>query len=133
MSTTGTVDVVVGATVDDVVLDVVVDAVVVVVVVPAVVVGASVVVWSSFDVGAALRRLLPRELEQLLELVLGTVLGTRILDPGAPQLVGDKAEHQQPDDDQRLAEQAHEPAQIAGARGPVPARRAAHGGHRVRR
>ena len=55
MSTTGTVDVVVGATVDDVVLDVVVDAVVVVVV-PAVVVGASVVVGVSVvvvDVGAA--------------------------------------------------------------------------------
>ena len=50
--------------------------------------------------------------QQLLELILGAVLGSGELDAGAPQLIGDEAEHQQADDDQRLAEQAHEPAQI---------------------
>ena len=57
--------------------------------------------------------------EEFVELALEGVLGPCRLDPGTPQLVGDEAEHHQPDGDQDLAETADEEPPVARVLRPV--------------
>ena len=58
--------------------------------------------------------------DELLELVLQLVLRPRGLDAGAPQLIGDEPEHQQPGRDQDLAEPAHVEAPVVRLGRAVP-------------
>ena len=55
--------------------------------------------------------------DELVELVLEVVLRTGGLDAGAPQLVGDEAEHQQAQGDQDLRQSAHVEAPSCGSGG----------------
>ena len=63
--------------------------------------------------------------QRLLELVLQVVLGPGLVDPGAPELVGDEQEEQEPDRDQHAARRprapgAWAPRLTATSRGPRP-------------
>ena len=71
--------------------------------------------WSSSSSPA------PRPSEPL-ELVVEAVLGLGVLEPGAPQLVGDEPEHQQAGGDEDLAERADDPAPVVRRRRSVPPR-----------
>ena len=61
--------------------------------------------------------------QQLLELAVQPVLGLGVLEPGAPQLVGDEPEHQQAGGDEDLADGADHPAPVVGRWGSIPPRR----------
>ena len=66
--------------------------------------------------------------EQVLELVLESVLGLGGLDAGALELVADEGEHEHADGDQHPAEAADEPPPVVGFGRPVPSARSTRPG-----